>query len=62
LFTAEFSSDFSINNSALTVKVKPNFFEITCWKVVKYPMQQDARLVFSLTGFFSYGVKKKQPV
>jgi len=32
LFTAEFSSDFSINNSALTVKVKPNFFEILVGK------------------------------
>mgnify|MGYP000909592158 CR=1 FL=1 len=32
IFSAEFSSEFSLENSAITVKVKPNFFEILVGK------------------------------
>lgn len=32
MFSAEFSSEFSVDNSAITVKVKPNFFEILVGK------------------------------
>jgi len=32
MFSAEFSSEFSLHNSAITVKVKPNFFEILVGK------------------------------
>ena len=32
MFSAEFSSEFSVENSAITVKVKPNFFEILVGK------------------------------
>lgn len=32
MFSAEFSSEFSIHNNALSIKVKPNFFEILVGK------------------------------